>query len=247
MKNYLSKFKEIFDQYSVDRIEKKEFPIDERAGFFLEGKRGNNVFCYAENKKLWIPPLIKGEVDILKKGNKTVIRDLIENQEKEACGLSSHLYTRSLKSNTPTLVVDNHNYILDALIKVKNLKLFHIDLHRDEEIFSGNIDDIYDTRVCDYIDFAKKRSFIQKDHYSVCSSFETEKFLASFEDIEDNLILNIDLDFFVIENDFVPLEKILELVVKLAAKSQLICLATSPLFIDEDLSIELAKVFLKNL
>lgn len=48
-----------------------------------------------------------------------------------------------------------------------------------------------------------------------------------------NTVLNIDLDFFAPEMDFIPEEKKFKLIRKLLPKVQCVTIATSPYFIDQ--------------
>lgn len=62
--------------------------------------------------------------------------------------------------------------------------------------------------------------------------------------INESLILNLDLDFFAKELDYIDFNKKRQIILKFARKAQLITIATSPFFIDQDRAIRyLRRIF----
>ena len=217
-----------------------------RDGFYLTENIGNNSFDYFQGKKIWVPPVIQGDESNICLGDKVVFQD----EGKESYGLQSYVSGKTGNTQTPIFVCDNHNYVLEAwdafAQKSQNtLVLLHVDQHRDDAEFSGDLSDDYrrTTKICDYIDFALKKKWIEKDFFSFTESKDLEKFDVSCLDVNKNYILNIDLDFFAPELTAISLHEKLELIIHLLPHACLITLATSPLFIDQEFAIEISRLF----
>jgi len=147
---------------------------------------------------------------------------------------------------------DNHNIVLFPFIEVNDFfnttsDIVHIDAHRDDAIFPKTMQDlsfknvqeaISVCRVSDYLDYAKKSKIIG-DVHSITQSFEFENFQIP----KKPYILNLDLDIFGEEGSCVFLEQKIQVIAETWAKSDAVCLATSPGFIDQDFAFNLVKIF----
>ena len=107
-----------------------------------------------------------------------------------------------------------------------------------------NKQSIYKTKICNYIDFAKKSNWIEKT-----LSFVESKDFNQIDKIDNfpDIILNIDLDFFAQEVNLISLEDKINLIFKSAKYAKLITLATSPGFINQTLAVKIAKLLFENL
>ncbi len=212
----------------------------------LKESIGNNSFLPGNNS-LTIPAIISGNHDAIACGKQTVFREIFTDEVEDFTGLENYVFGRTETTRTPIFVCDNHNQVLKAwqLIKAKQPQLIHIDQHKDDAIFKGNLDNIEATKICDYIDFAIQNEWIQPDYLSFTENRDLQKLdkLPNFK----NHILNIDLDLFAPECTIISLEEKIEIIAESAKKCQLITLATSPGFIKQELACEIAKLLWKTL
>lgn len=71
-----------------------------------------------------------------------------------------------------------------------------------------------------------------------------EKYASYQKGEDESVILNLDLDFFSPELDYIPFKDKKNIILHFARQASLITVATSPFFINQVLSIEmLGKVF----
>ncbi len=238
---------EKFLNENIDFKKKKKlvnFEKITRNVFIEKENRGNNSFQYYPDKKIHIARIVQGNKDDIKKGNKITFIETIDNKLKKEIGIKDFVCGYTNKSNTPIFICDNHNHVLEAwnLFSDENLKLIHIDQHKDNKRFIGNTNNWRkESKICDYIDCAIKKNWIKKDYYSFINNSDL-KHLDAIKKIPNN-ILNIDLDFFSQEATHISLENKLKLILFFLSKAQIITLATSPLFIDQDFAIEIGKLF----
>lgn len=222
--------------------------------FYISSNVWNNSFAFKAWKKIWVADIDFWSPDDIGLWNKIVFADIDNWVYKESVWLSTHLWIlKDEKYNLPcpVFVCDNHNRVLKAWQHFKNQKpfLIHIDQHRDEAC-PWNVNDFdKDLRVCDYIDWAKSNLWIQEGHLSLCESrdflkFENEKELL-LNTHKKNIILNIDLDIFAPEQTLVPHEIIWEIIFSLSKRSCLVTIASSPIFLNQDLALKLFRKFFK--
>jgi hypothetical protein len=211
-----------------------------RSGFYLKGNFGNNIF--SKKNKIWVAPIKKGSFKDIKKGNRIVFRDL-ENKEK---GLKNYILDITKKTKTIIFLVDNHNYVLELWQKFKNLKLVHFDLHPDLNQDYLKLNNIFKaTNIANYINYAKEKGFIKKNHLSFTQSFDFKKDIKILK--KEKYLINLDLDLFVEENDFIDEEQVIKTIIKFLPYTELITIAISPLFIEQKYALKLAKLFFKFL
>lgn len=130
--------------------------------------------------------------------------------------------------------------------------LIHIDEHSDlgipeNMIFEReNLSDVFRytneiLQVGNYIRPAEKDGLIGKTHIIL-----SEGSLREYENIalDENLILNLDLDFFEPRLDDISFELKKKVIIHFASRAKLITIATSPFFIDQERAIRfLHKLF----
>lgn len=128
-----------------------------RQGFYIDRNTGNNAFSFEcrKNKKLWIPPLTRGDVRDVKQGNKYVFCEYDATMNKDECcqGLHSMIYDE--KRNL--YLFDNHNhsfyFIVRACRRYKRYKtLIHVDQHKDARqpllSLNGFVSSVKDLLLC---------------------------------------------------------------------------------------------------
>ena len=237
---------ETFLEKNTQNLEKREKPLPHnmnRDGFWLTKNIGNNSFCFQKNKKIWVAPIIYGDESNIQSGKEIVFED----ENIQSIGLNSFILGKTYNSQAPIFICDNHNYVLEIWekYKQKNLTLIHIDQHRDDAIWSNqDLDYLKSTKICDYIDFAIKNEWIYQKYFSFTESKDLEQIQ---EAQKYKNILNIDLDFFVPELTTISLEEKLNIILSVLPQTEIITLATSPLFIDQQFAQGLAKLFWKYL
>lgn len=163
-------------------------------------------------------------------------------------------------SGIPVVVFDNHNHALyfwyeaqkQGIIDVKNT-LVHIDEHSD---LWGNENDLdktdlgsvfqftnYQCNVGNYIQPAIRSGIIERV-LRIEDTVGMEKYASYSVESDESMILNLDLDFFAPELDYIPFEDKKRIILHFARQAKLITVATSPFFIDQNRAIEmLGKVF----
>lgn len=211
----------------------------------------NNQFCFnqVENPKVWIADMIEWSTDDLTIWENTVFREMKNWKVIEYKWLKNFIHIKS--NNQSIYIFDNHNHALKYRIDEYRLwnipfwfDLIHIDQHTDmnPSEFELNFDnpnlDVYN--VWNFIQPAIKSGLINK-----VEQINTEYKLLHFQTDENNLILDIDLDFRAPE---MSIEKYLETIEKtkeLISKSRVVTIATSPYFLDQILAINVCCDLLK--
>lgn len=154
------------------------------------------------------------------------------------------------------IVFDNHNHALYFWYEAREQgrvapksTLVHIDEHSDLWDNSNDIpknptlEDIfhftnYECNVGNYIQPALRAGIIEKV-LRIEDTIGMEKY-ASYEKREDeSIILNLDLDFFAKELDYIPFEDKKRTILHFAHRANLITVATSPFFIDQKRAIDM--------
>jgi len=130
-------------------------------GFYSDAPQGNNAFSYAQrsHKKIFIPPLIRGDIHDVLPGEEIVFSDIVDGVEANARGLKQFVYIG--RPGQDIFIVDNHNHAfscwaagMDAGVIPFGSTLVHVDQHKDtrapEQFFSpDNVEGILvGTKVC---------------------------------------------------------------------------------------------------
>jgi len=264
--------------------------------FYIFEKIWNNAFSFEkrENKKIWVPSLIKinnfDEISLqnplltspltggrIKKNPKIAFEDFdFDDKLSTNYGLKN-FYEFDWKWKKIYLF-DNHNHALYfwylardlGLISEKNNILYHIDEHADyrdpwitlektdlESIF--NYTNFSDINVGNYIIPAERQGLIWKT-IQIRNTQNLEEYLENNLGYPQgvslqnkyvgvpfmgtqirNIILNLDLDFFQPDLEFIDYELKKKVILDIAKKSWVITVSTSPFFIDQELAIKVFK------
>ena len=215
-----------------------DFAAIVRPGFWLHHPEGNASFA-PPGDAVFVPPLTLGDAAGILPGAETVFVDVREGLR--CSGLAKFVCGRT-GSGIPVLVCDNHNFVLEAwrLMQAQQPVLVHLDQHRDEAACCcGPEGEIRQTRVCDYLDYARRKGWIQPVILSFIQRSDLEKAGAI---PATNKICNIDLDIFHPECTVLTLEEKAGLIRRAAAGASLITIATSPGFIEQERSCAIARL-----
>lgn len=221
-------------------------------GFYIKRPVGNNIFSFyeRENKEIFVPKLINGNLDDVFVGDEIVFNEIDEGVEVRAKGLKN--LVRYKLNNKDIYIFDNHNHAFYFWIKSlkenyfnKGCLLVHIDQHKDTREpnnYSVDINDIndvfrYTNEVLNVGSFIKPalNKKIFKDVAIIDSSYGFDF------DTDEEFVLDIDLDIFSRDMDYIPYNKKVDKIRSLINKSKTITIATSPYFINQDYAIKVLK------
>jgi len=241
--------------------------------FYLKNPTGNNAFSFdiRKEKQLFVPSLIEGNFLDVKIWDQVVFADIGENGKLQECIWLEH-FIQTTWNNIPVYIFDNHNHAFYFWHEAQEngiiqnwATLIHIDEHSDLrepavwldefikntklEACSLQLESIFRytnevLEVGNYIRPAEQSWLIWKTHCIL-----TEWQLLEYKNIptNDNLILNLDLDFFEPRLDDISFELKKEAILHFARQAKLITIATSPFFIDQNLAIKvLNKLFVQE-
>lgn len=173
-------------------------------------------------------------------------------------GLESFVST--VWEGVPFHIFDNHNFALAFWLEAyasgvlaKGSRLVHVDMHSDlwKNGFDLDLERVGDaayvedfvnskTEVGNYIDPAIRCGLIG-EIVKIEGGGELESALARLEngEIDFNVptVLNLDLDFFAPDLDYVPFQLKKRAVLAFAKKSRIVTVATSPGFIDGEAAL----------
>lgn len=238
---------------------------DYSQSFWIVGKRGNNELSFEERRKalgkeprLFVPSLVEGGLELLKQGEEVVFEDFDEHGTLQSCRGLSHLL-RTHWGGVPMVVVDNHNHVFyfwwEALFAgslERGASLVHVDQHKDMRIpaklFEGkSLEEVFDytnfeLNVGNYIVPAQKSGLVGEVQFVTSElAMEDRSFVA-----RGNKILNIDLDFFAPELDYIDFSKAKQFIKEHLPTTSLITVATSPFFIDQGRAIDILAKLLED-
>ena len=210
----------------------------------------NNQFHYnqAKNPQLRIADLIEWTTDDLEIWEKTVFREIKNWELVEYKWLKNFIHIKN--PNQSIYIFDNHNHALKYRyneFKEWNISfwfnLIHIDQHTDMNLSEFELDlknpkfDVYN--VWNFIQPAIKSWLINN-----VEQINTEYKLLHFQTDENNLILDIDLDFRAPEMSIEKYSDTIEKTKELISKSKVVTIATSPYFLNQNLAIKVCKELL---
>ncbi|WP_455539075.1 peptide arginase family protein [Terrisporobacter sp.] len=221
-------------------------------GFYIDKPYGNNVFSYEEreNKKIFVPKLIEGNLNNVKVGKNIVFNEIDENMEIKAKGLENLV---QYKLNDKIIYVfDNHNHAFYFWMKSlknnefsKGCKLVHVDQHKDMRkpdnynVDVENLDDVfrYTNEVLNVGNFIQPA--LKKEIFSEVIIIDSS---YGFDiKVEGEYVLDIDLDIFSKDMDYIPYDFRLNKIKDLIKNAKVITIATSPYFIEQDYAIKVLK------
>lgn len=226
--------------------------MDKYTGFYIDKPVGNNKFSYEDrnNKKIYVPKLIQGDLEAVSVGDKCVFNEIDEDKEINALGLE-HMVMYNF-DHKDIYIFDNHNHALYFWIKslknekfTKGCKLVHVDQHKDMRVpenYDVNMEDIddvfrYTNEVLNVGNFIKPalEHKIFSEVIIIDSSYGFEL------DIEGEIVLDIDLDIFSKDMDYIPYDIKVSKIQELIKRAKVITIASSPFFIDQDYAIKVLK------
>ncbi len=222
-------------------------------GFYLEGLRGNNVFSYDKRgaePKLYVPALKVGTLEDVRVGSEVVFSDEDEFGILQECkGLEA--FIRTSWEGVPMVIVDNHNHVfyfwMEAYLAGQlegGAALVHVDGHKDmrepAQLYLGtSLEEAFEytnfgLNVGNYIVPAMKAGVVREAQL-VTSEMELENGVFFGKAPK---ILNLDLDFFAPELDYIDFEKAKRFILRHAREASLITVASSPFFITQERAIQ---------
>lgn len=221
-------------------------------GFYIEKPTGNNIFSYEEreNKQIYVPKLIEADLNAVVVGDEIVFNEIDEDVEIKAKGLKN--IVKYNINNKDVYIFDNHNHAfyfwLKSLSKKsfnKGCKLAHIDQHKDMrepedyDVDILDMDDVfrYTNEVLNVGNFIKPalKHNIFSEAIIIDSSYGFDL------DIEGEYVLDIDLDIFSKDMDYIPYETKVSKIKDLIKNTKVITIASSPFFIEQEYAIKVLK------
>lgn len=240
--------------------------------FFIESPVWNNEFSFdkRQNKKLFVPKIIEA-----KSFDEIKFQDDLEKIAFEDFDFDDKLSTNYWLKNfyrfqmwwKEVVLFDNHNHAFYFWYEARSRKiiwdkniLIHIDQHADtrdnDKIISKSdsksLEKVFDftnfvLNVWDYIIPAQKEGIIE-NIVQIRNTKNLEDYLQNFSNRKNNskIILNLDLDFFASELDFIDFELKKKVILDAFEKASYVTVCTSPFFVDQGLAVEKFKEIFKE-
>lgn len=226
--------------------------------FYLSEPVWNNAFSYKErkNKKIWVPELITWKISDIELWKEIVFEDFwFDDQLSTNYGLKN--FYKIKWKDKDIYLFDNHNHAYyfwylarSEWIIWNDNTLIHIDEHADTrdpweyllQPDSLNMDQVfhytnYVYNVGNYIIPAEKEWLI-KNTIQVRNTYNLEEYLHLRSSLGSDIILNLDLDFFQPDLDFIDYNLKKKVTLDAANKAKVITVATSPFFINQELALK---------
>ena len=239
--------------------------------FVITDKRSNNAFSFEKrtNPTLWVPDVVEGGLDDVEIGDQVVFEDFepstgsggAEHEQLRSCvGLKHFVRMKHPTTGKPIVIVDNHNHVFyfwhEALAKgliEKGATLVHIDQHKDMRKPPVGVADLRPLRgvfeytntilnVGNYIIPAIEDGLVGK---VISITSETDLAQKPQRPDKGSVIVNVDLDFWVPEMDYIDLQLKNQRTKEWMAVADLITIATSPFFIEQTLALKILRGLLK--
>lgn len=235
--------------------------------FYITEIVWNNAFShkYRPHKKLFIPALKKinnsKQIKLLEKNKEKITFEEYDFDDiMQTCFGLENLYEMNCLWK-PLYLVDNHNHVMYFWYLARshgiisdNALLYHIDEHADtrdpgEYLMKPESEDLqkvfeftnFTLNVGNYIVPAEKEWIVWdtvqirgQDALDRYQSWEYKK----LETEDRKIILNLDLDFFEPELDYIDYELKKQVILDIAKKADLITVCTSPYFINQERALE---------
>ena len=240
--------------------------------FFIESPVWNNEFSFdkRQNKKLFVPEIIEA-----KSFDEIKFQDDLEKIAFEDFDFDDKLSTNYWLKNfyrfqmwwKEVVLFDNHNHAFYFWYEARSRKiiwdkniLIHIDQHADtrdnDKIISKSdsksLEKVFDftnfvLNVWDYIIPSQKEGIIE-NIVQIRNTKNLEDYLQNFSNKKNNskIILNLDLDFFASELDFIDFELKKKVILDAFEKASYVTVCTSPFFVDQGLAVEKFKEIFKE-
>ncbi len=229
------------------------------SGFHIREPRGNNAFSFEKRrqKHIFVPPLIEGALADVVIGKEIVFSEIDEGVEYNPVGLAH--FVCFMHGDCPVFVFDNHNHAFAFWMAAWQQGIFpaarplvHVDQHTDmrepDTWFEYSLNAAPSLQAAfDYTNFRLNvGNFIQPAlKLGLFSKVQIIDSSSGFEDpLPDQYVLDIDLDIFAPEMDYIGNQYKLDKIRGYLPKAKLITVASSPYFIDQALAIRfLRKIF----
>jgi len=229
--------------------------------FYITEPVWNNAFSFEErkNKKIWVPELIDAQISDIELWEEVVFEDFgFDDQLSTNTGLKN--FYKIKWKDKDIYLFDNHNhaYYFWYLARSEgiiwdNNTLVHIDEHADTrdpwnylmKPESLDLDTVFHYtnkvyNVGNYIIPAEKEGLI-KNTIQVRNTYNLEEYMDLRSTLGSDVILNLDLDFFQPDLDFIDYNLKKKVTLDAAEKAKVITVATSPFFINQELAIKVFK------
>ncbi len=232
-----------------------------QSSFHITDQIGNNALSYDSrtNKKLYVPSLKKIDgFDQIELWDEIVFEDYDFDDVLQSCKGLQNFYEMDWKWK-PLYLFDNHNhaYYFFYLARKQwhitdSATLFHVDEHadmRDPGEYLMKPESLDMQKVFEYTNFSQ----VNVGNYIIPAQKEgllwdviqirNEKNLLDYESglcgkYAGNIVLNLDLDFFEPELDFIDYDLKKRVILDMAERADFITVATSPFFIDQELALK---------
>jgi len=229
--------------------------------FYLSGPVSNNAFSYEKrppaSRELCVASLLKGDLSDLQEGSEHVFEDYSDNDLITARGMQNFVQTEW--RGRPLYIFDNHNHAFYFWHLERNkgtlqngAMLIHIDQHKDTrepQKWLSPEDSQIDGKVFTYTNTVLNvGNFIPPAQKTGCVSEVIQINAAPPEDLLTRvsksapIILDLDMDYFAPEMDYLDSSARIEFIRQIAAKAHLITVSTSPFFMDQRRAIEILKL-----
>lgn len=230
-------------------------------GFYIRRAAGNNAFSYAQRKQrqIYVPPIIEGTPDDMKVGGEIAFSEVVEGEEINRAGLKNFVYLS--RGEKDIFVFDNHNHAfffwiaaLQAGKMKKETVLVHVDQHHDTRDPQGYLDAgdparIDLRRVFRYTNFVLNvgnfiKPALQSNLFSRVIMIDSS---AAFEKpLPPAYVLDIDADIFSEEMGYIDHDYKIAKIRRYLRKANLITIASSPFFMDQQMAIKVIRELLRE-
>ncbi len=158
-----------------------------------------------------------------------------------------------LFADKPVYLFDNHNKIIQSFLEYhhvtqKAFDVVHIDAHADDALYRGerphelalnkSARAIVQTRISDFFDYLSDTGIITSIHRYTKSQDFKNWYLP-----DKPFVLSLDIDIFGEEGAFCSLEEKIPLIKAAWDTADVVAIAMSPGFIDQDYAREIIKIF----
>ena len=225
-------------------------------GFWLTESVGNNAFSFAErsHKKIYVAPLMKGDLDDLAVGDHWAFSEILDGREANCLGLKNFLFIQNNQKDI--FIFDNHNHAfffwMTAFLSKrfpKGIKLVHVDQHSDLRVPSHNLN----------LSVVESLTFKDIFHYTndvlnvgnfikpalAAGIFSEVEIVSSRESFgkrfKEPIVLDLDLDIFAPSMDYIDFGLKAEAIQSYLQVAQVITIATSPFFMEQSAAIQIIK------
>jgi len=223
-------------------------------GFVLTDPVSNNAFSFHQRRqrRLYVPPLIRGTPADISPGTEVVFCDIFDGGERACAGLRQWVFWRT--RDRDVFFFDNHNHAFAFWawgLKCGRVSpealLVHVDQHKDtraaeQALEPGFWQTLSLAEICSYVNTVLNVGNFIPPALS-CGMFRKAVMVDHDQAFECNpkgeKILDLDLDIFAAEMNYIPYEKKMTFIRREIVASRLVTVATSPYFMDQPRAVEL--------